>query len=242
MPKMSAKNTIWLINGYVFSTYFSSFSVEQDAGKISVMGFTDGSDNFVPGMPAAMINGDAFWDSAANKTHLTLSSLPSGNVTLIPEGYSLGAPTISLPFMLGNYNPKGSPKDAIQIGTLAFESYGDNFGIENGVALSHGTITATTTETGVLDPTNAAVTAECSGTLHIWGACATDTYVVKIQHSTSLGSGYADLITFTLNGSAIGTERIAVASGTINKYRRVVATRTGSAGDSFGFSVHFQHQ
>jgi len=118
-------------------------------------------------------------------------------------------------------------------------SYGNNEGVEDGYALAHGTITATTTGTGFDDLTDAAATAKSAGALHVWGATTTDTYVVKIQHSTSLGSGYSDLITFTLDGSALGSERVAVASGTVNRYRRVVATRTGSAGDSFGFSVHF---
>lgn len=242
MPKTAAKNCVILINGYVFSTYFTAYNVEADAGKIDVTGFTDGSQNFVPGMPTAHIDGDVLWDSAAAKTHAALKSMPTGYVSLLPEGSTLGNPSISLPFMQANYNPKGTPTEAIQLGTLNFESYGNNVGVENGVSLQHGTITTTTTGTGVLDPSDAAVTATCSATLHIWTATLTDTYVVKVQHSTAVASGYADLITFVLDGTAIGAERIAVASGTINKYRRILATRTGVAADPFGFSVVFQHQ
>ena len=54
----------------------------------------------------------------------------------------------------------------------------------------------------------------------------TDTYVIKIQHAATLPT-YADLITFTLPGTARGSERIAVA-GTVNQYTRCQATRTGS--------------
>jgi hypothetical protein len=167
--------------------------------------------------------------------------MPTGYVTLIPGGYVAGNPSISMPFMQGNYNPKGKPDAAIEIGTLDFEVYGGDAFVETGWMLQHGTITNTTTTTGIDDPTDALVTAACSATLHIWQACAADTYVVKVQHSTALSTGYADLITFTANGSAITAERQAVASGVVNKYRRVVATRTGSAGNTFGFSVHFQH-
>ena len=242
MPKISAKNGVILISGYNFSTYFNSFEVNSDANKVDVTGFGDGSQNFIPTVPSATINGNVFWDSAANKTHLALASRPTGQVTIMPEGYALGNPTISLPFMQGNYNPKGAPNAALEIGTLNFESYGNNYGVEHGWALAHGSITTTTTGTGFDDPSGAAVTAACSGTLHIWSATSTDTYVIKIQHSTTLGSGYADLVTFTLNGTSLGAERIAVASGTVNRYRRVLATRTGSAGDTLGFSVHFNHQ
>jgi hypothetical protein len=185
---------------------------------------------------------DMLWDSDASKVHAALGSPTTGLCTLIPEGYTLGTPTINLPFMQSNYSPQGKPDGILSVGSLALESYGVNVGIENGVALAHGTITNTTTGTGVLDPTNAAVTAACWGTLHCYGTpLAADTYTVVIEHSTAVSSGYATLMTFTLTGSTRGAERIVVASGTINKYRRVVATRTGSAGNSFGFSVHFAH-
>ena len=64
------------------------------------------------------------------------------------------------------------------------------------------------------------------GYVQILTPTTTDTYVIKIQHATTLPT-YSDLITFTLNGTARGAERIAVA-GTINRYVRCQATRTGS--------------
>jgi hypothetical protein len=69
--------------------------------------------------------------------------------------------------------------------------------------------------------------------------CAADTYVVKVQDCATVGGSYEDLITFTANGSALTSERQTAASGTINKFIRVLATRTGSAGNSFGYSVHY---
>jgi hypothetical protein len=242
MTKYSGKNAIVLINGYNFSTFASSFETMQDAGKIDVTGFTDGSQNFIPGLPSATINANLFWDSTANSVHAALASPTTGNVTIMPLGYTLGNPTLSMPFMQGNYSPNGTPTGAVTVGTLAFESYGGTSrGVENGQALAHATITNTTTGTGFIDESGAAVTAVCSGTLHIWTPCAADTYAVTIEHSDSLATGYSTLITFTLNGSARASERIVVASGSVKPYRRVVATRTGAAGNQFGYSVHFAH-
>jgi hypothetical protein len=241
MPKISAKNTVVLINGYEFSTYYSSFDIENSANPVNVTGFTDTSANFIPSIPSGKISGNVFWDSAVAKTHAALKSMPTGYVTLIPEGYVLGNSSISMPFMAGNYGAKGKPDAALEIGGLDFETYGSDAKVEVGWMLQHGTTTTTLTGTPVLDPTDAAVTAACSATLHIWTACAADTYVVKVQHCATSGGVYADLVTFTANGSAITAERGTVASGTINKYRRVLATRTGTAGNTFGFSVHFQH-
>lgn len=240
--KTAAKNTVILVGGYNFSTYFASFEGENNSNPKDVTGFGDQSKNSIPTISTARLGGTAWWDSATAKTHLILSAMPSAHVTVIPEGYSLGTYSISMPFMSNKYMPKGSPDTEISIGKLEFESRGSNAGLESGVMLAHNTITTTETGTGVLDPSGGAVTAACSATLHIWDTVATDTYVIKVQHSTLLGSGYADLITFTATGASLTSERIAVASGTINKYRRVIATCTGSAGETLGYSVHFQHQ
>ena len=244
MAKVSAKDAIILMGGYNFSTYAMNYEAPDEVDAVDVTGFTDGSHNFIPGQKLAKLTCNMLWDSAAAKTVAVLKALPwtsNANITIIPEGYVLGNASISMPFLQANFGPAGDPASAISAGSIAFLSRGDNAGVEHGYALAHGTITSTTTGTGFDDISGGAVTAACAGTLHIWTACATDTYVVKIQHSTALGSGYADLVTFTKDGSAIGSERVTVASGTVNRYRRVLATRTGSAGDSFGFSVHFWH-
>lgn len=241
MPKIAAKNATILVNGYNFSTYFTAYEASNSVNPRDVTGFGDGCKNFIPTIRSGKITGSALWDSAAAKTHLILKSLPTGHVTIIPETYTVGVNSVSLPFMLNNYNPQGKPDDAIRLGSLNFEAYGSNVGVEEGWVLQHASITSTTTSTGVLDPENAALTTTCSATLHVWSATATDTYVIKVQHSTD-NSTYADLITFTANGTSLTSERIAVASGTVNKYRRVVATRTGAAGNTLGFTVHFQRQ
>lgn len=241
MSKFAAKNAIILINGYNFSTYASSFETASGVNPIDVTGFTDDSQNFIPGPLSGSIKANLLWDSTAGSVHTALGSPTTGNVTVIPEGYTIGIGSYSMPFVQAQYGAKGDPASAVQVGQIEFMSYGDNAGVEFGNMLQHGTITNTTSTTGVLDVTDDAVTAECAMTLHIYTACADDTYEIKVEHSDTLGSGYDTLGTFTLDGSAIGSERITVASDTINKYRRVTATRTGSAGNTLGFSVHFWH-
>ncbi len=242
MAKISAKNAVVLIKGYNFSTYATAYEGEHTPGLIDVTGFGDGGQNFIPGLPTGKINVSMLWDNTATVgAPLVITAGGTGNVTIIPEGYSLGAQSISMPYVMANYSPSGEPAGALQLGTFEMNGYGAGFvGVERGVMLAHQTITSTTTTTGVDDPTGAAVTAFSAATLHIWTKCAADTYVVKVQHSTD-DNTYADLLTFTLNGSALASERILVSSGTVNRYRRVVATRTGAAANPFGFSVHFWH-
>lgn len=240
MSKVSAKNTIIVANGYKLSTYATAYEASQEVMPVDVTSFAEGFKNNVPGLVTAKVNATMFWDSTNGAVHTALAGLANGYVTIIPEGYVVGNPSLSMPYMQANYSPKGQVDGAIEVGQVAFENYGTTNGVEHGWALAHATITNTNTGTAVLDPANAAVTKACSGTLHIWTATSTDTYVIRIQHSAD-NSTWATLLTFTLDGTALGSERITVASGTVNKYRRVVATRTGSAGDSLGFTVHFFH-
>jgi hypothetical protein len=242
MAKISAKNSIILINGYNFSTYATAYEASHDTGMIDVTGFTEGGQNFIPGLPVGHLSADVLWDSTATVgIHAVLASMPNGAITILPEGYVLGNPSISMPFTQGNYSPSGEPAGAVKAGTLNFEAYGGtNVGVEAGWVLAHETIAATTTGTGFVDPAGAHVHGICGGTLHIWTPCASDTYVVKIQHCATIGGAYADLITFTANGSARTVERQVIATGQIEQYRRVLATRTG-AGQNFGYTVHFWH-
>ena len=53
------------------------------------------------------------------------------------------------------------------------------------------------------------------------------TWAFKIQHSPD-NAAWADLMTFTINGSAIASEQ-KVVTGTIDRYTRFVATRTSGS-------------
>jgi hypothetical protein len=243
MAKVSGKNAIILINGYNYSTYGTSLAVESSSGMVDVTGFTDQGQNFIPGLRTTKMAIDFLWDATATVgIHAVLGALPNGCVTVLPEGWALGNTSISMPFTLGNYSPAGEPAGALQAGTLAFEAYGaTNQGLESGWVLAHATITDTTTGTGFVDPAGAHVHGICGATLHIWDVCATDTYVIKVQHCATIGGAYADLVTFVATGAALTVERQVIATGQIEQYRRVLATRTGAAAQTLGYTVHFWH-
>ena len=173
MSKVSGKNSIILIGGHNYSTYATAYDGMNDNGMIDVTGFTDGGQNFIPGLPSATMNINMLWDSTATVgTHAVLSAFPQAHVTLIPDGYAVGNQSLSMPFVQGNYMPQGNPAGAIELGQLNFMGRGENVGLEQGWALQHATITDTATSTPVDDPSGGAVTAACSGTIHIWTACA----------------------------------------------------------------------
>lgn len=241
MAKKAGKDAVILIGGYRLSSFASQYEVEYNANPIDVTGFGDGWSNYIPGEFGGQMSLDMYWDSAANSSNAALQTLAKHCVSIIPEGFTLGTPALSMYAEHGNWKPSAAPGDALTVGGVVFQTSGVDGGPLPGIALHHATITDTTSDTGFVDPTDGAVTQRCIGILHIWTPCAADTYAVVIEHSTALGSGYAPLITFTANGSTRTSEYKAVASGTINKYRRVVCTRTGTAGNDFGATVLFWH-
>ncbi len=82
-------------------------------------------------------------------------------------------------------------------------------------------ISATTTGTSV--DNGAASTLGAHANLHVLVSSG-GTWSLKIQHSTD-DSNWSDLITFTATGNSVTSERKTV-SGTINRYSRVLLTRT----------------
>lgn len=241
MAKQSAKNGLVLIGGYNFSAQSLQWDSVLNSNPSDVTGFGDGSHNSINGLKSGEMTVNMLWDSS-DKTELMEPTTMAANVTIVPGGYSLGAVSLSMPFYQANSDISGAASgDAIQAGSVKFVNRG-TAGLELGQILHHSAVTVSTTDTGVTDPNQALqeITAKCAGVLHVWQACAADTYAVEIQESTD-DVTYATLISFTLNGSALGSERVERASANLEPYRRVVATRTGGAGDSFGFSVHFWH-
>lgn len=238
MAKITAKNAILLVNGYNLSSWGSSYEVPTEIDPVEVTGFGDGSKNYTPGMKSGHIAMDMMWDKDAAAVHAVLKTPSTGIVSLMPEGYALGNPSFSLPYMQANYLPGANVSEHIKVGSIVFESYGVNVGVEHGIALAHATITDTTTGVGVLV---GAGTFACYCVLHIWDTVSSDSYVITVEEADTLGGAYTNVATFTLNGQALNAERILVASAARKAYMRAVATRTGAAGDTLGYSVLFAH-
>lgn len=91
-----------------------------------------------------------------------------------------------------------------------------------GVVLFNDALTATTNGSSV--DNGAATSAGLHANLHIT-VTGSGNYAFKIQHSTD-NSTWVDLVSFTITGGALASEHVSV-SGTVNRYLRGVATRTG---------------
>ena len=107
-----------------------------------------------------------------------------------------------------------------------------------GVALAVP-VDITNTTTGSNVDNGAASSNGGAAFLHILQAAATDTYTIVVEGSATgaFAGEESTLGTFSLDASAIGSERLAL-SGSIPQYLRYKATRTGSAGDTVRLAIN----
>lgn len=241
MPKTSSKNAYLLIGGSQLSPMASAYEVDYNNTAIEVTGFTDGWQNFIPGIMSGQMSVNMYWNEAANSVHDALHDLDKKAVSIFPEGSAEGNWGFTMWADNSNYQPQGNPDSAITVGSIVFQAASADGGPMPCQLLMDGTITTTTSSTATKDVTDADITARCAGVLHIYTAPANDRYAIVIQSSSAEAGSYTDLVTFTLNGSAIGSEVVHVASSTFKEWWKVTATRTGAGNENFGFAVAFWH-
>lgn len=227
------------IDGYSLTAKISNVAPNNAFTEVEVSGY--GQDkNYLAGQGDGTLVIDGFFDATANQTHDALKTLASGdNAQIVTVAYGnnaapvAGDATITLRGNQMNYQTIPAKDGAIAV-KATIRPAADYPIPEFGVLLDDATITQDGSSTAV---NNGASSANGGvGYLHILGLSSGDSIVVKIQHSSD-NNTYADLITFTLDGSAIGGERITVA-GTVDQYLKATYDVTG-ASISFPLAVAF---
>lgn len=131
MAKISAKGAVISVDDSAgtprnISSDCVSYEIEQDAGKIEVSGFGDGSMNYIPGLPVQGISLTVKWNTAATTGARTvlqgiLLSATSKTVSITPES---GGQAFSGEFMLDGLPVTGTPTGDITLGTVHFSPMG----------------------------------------------------------------------------------------------------------------------
>ena len=131
MAKFSAKGAVITIDNAAgspqdVSTDVTSFEIQEDAGNLDVTGFTDGSKNYIPGLPVKGITFEFMYDTHTTSGATTilkgiLNSNTSKTVTVKPES---AGQTLSGEFMLDALTTKGTPDGSLQHGTCHFSVMG----------------------------------------------------------------------------------------------------------------------
>jgi hypothetical protein len=197
-----------------------------------------------PGLMEGTVNLDAHFDSttgrliqvitdAANDGVAGVGGVDNGLlVSILPEGDTLGAPAFFAATDLESFEVESEVDDRVQV---SLEAAADTT-VDFGVSLhALGAETADTDHTSVDQV--AATTNGGAAILHVTSVSASDSVVVKVQHSVD-DSVWADLLTFT-SASAAGSERVETAQGvTVNRYVRASTDVTGSS-VSISYQMNF---
>jgi hypothetical protein len=229
MSKRIGKFTKIWVDGYQLTTTSNAFSTAHTGQENEAGGYTQDM-SYLIGRDDGTINLAGFFSEDTHPTHTALEALVGipDNQFLVSAAIganttpTLGDPTFHLLSGESQYTVS-TPLNGVVGVTAAFKAKG--YPIEYGRLLGDATIT-TDTDGSSLD--HGASTDEGGvGFLHITGLSSGDTIVVKIQDSAD-NSNWADLITFTVDGSALASERIAV-TGTVDRYLRATYDVTGAS-------------
>lgn len=129
MAKISAKGAVITINSQNFSTYCTSYEIEWAQDVIEVTGFTDGWQNYIPGIPIVGFTLDIHWEKTASTgvfAILKAMMTTAATCSIVPEA---SGQTFSGTFMVDGIHPQGSASSgAIMMGSVHFSASGVTLG------------------------------------------------------------------------------------------------------------------
>jgi hypothetical protein len=227
---------IW-IEGYELATRTSDVTFPRAHDEVEVSGY--GQDKqYLAGQAESSVALDGYLDDAAGGTHAALKDLASGDASQIVS-VALGAnadPTTGDPTFHLDANQMKYESHPVRGGATAVhaEWKSRDFALEYGTLLYRGA--ATTDADGAAVDNGAGTVDGGAGYMHVTGLSAGDAITAKVQHSTN-NSDWDDLVSFTLDGSALDGQRVAV-SGTVNRYLRADWTVSGTS-ISFPIGISF---
>ena len=233
MTAQKGLDTHILIDGYNLTTKASNVQAVFAFDEAEESGYSQHHSQ-IKGQASGQMTLDGYFDKTTASIHTILSQLLDDTEMSLLLGNNatptLGDAVLSMQANQSNYDILPNLAEIIAVNAIFNQKGGSSFNV--GKLLKFGTETATGNGSS-LD--NSASTANGAvGYCHLYGVSASDTITVKIQDSAN-DSTWADLITFTLDGSAVGSERIAV-TGTIDRYVRAIWTIGGTA-PSFDLAV-----
>lgn len=228
-----------LVGGYELTGDSNRISIEDKRDLYDVTAFSDAVHNFVPGKRTITMEHAGYLNSAVARSHPVLRANTLQGVVSVLLGANtapvIGNPTYSLDTVQTQYSTLPEMAKFVPF-NAKFANRGERGGW--GVALAvPSTITNSTTGSGV--DNGAASSKGGAAVLHILQIPTPDTYTIIVEGATNSGfsTGLVTLATFTLNGSALGSERISI-SGSLPQFTRFKATRTGSAGNGLRLAVN----
>jgi len=229
-----------LVDGYQLTGDSNRVTVDEKRQMHDMSAFEDVVHNFISGRRQSNLEHAGYFNPAAAASHPVLKDMALSGVVSVFLGLNAmpvgGNPAYSLSVLQGHYKTmpeinKGVPFIAKFANRGQLGGWGTILGAPQNAVF-------TNTANGSAVDNGAQTTNGGAAYLHVLDTSGTDTYTIIVEGSTTVGfASPTTLATFTLNGTQLGSERVAIA-GTIPQYTRWKATHTaGSAGDSTTIAV-----
>ena len=132
--KVSAKNAVITLTdptvARTISTSVRSFTINESSGMVDVTGFTDGGQNFVPGLPVHDVTLDLIYDSTASTGVMTVlrairTAGTACTLTIKPETTGLTLTFVCFP---DSIPVTATPAGSLDIGSVKFVQMGSTAG------------------------------------------------------------------------------------------------------------------
>jgi hypothetical protein len=228
-----------LVDGYELTGDSHQMNFQDSRDLLEKTAFQDAVHHFLPGQVLSRLVHNGFLNADSARSHPVLKGVAVDGVVSVLLGQNaapaVGDPTYSLVVQQEHYQAMAQSGQIVPF-TANFPNRGDQSGWGTALA-APVTFTDTTTGSGV--DHGAASSNGGAAFLHVLQAAGSDTYTLTVEGADDSGFSVnlTTLATFSLDASVLGSERVAMA-GSIPRYTRFKAVRSGSAGDTVKIAVN----
>ncbi|MEO1643551.1 MAG: hypothetical protein AAFR67_00075 [Chloroflexota bacterium] len=229
-----------LVDGYDLTGDHNKIVVNDVRKMLATPVFGEAVEKYIPGQRQPKLEHNGYLNPAAGRSHPVLNGVLVDGVVSVLLGQNtapaVGDPIYNLMTQQEQYasNPMVGSDEGSVVPFAAMFSNRRGARAGWGVALAVPVDISDSTNGATVD-NGAESTNGGAAFLHILTAPASDTYSIEVEGSSN-GSTWGNIATFTLDGSAIGSDVLAL-NGTLPRYLRYKATRSGSAGDTLRLAV-----
>jgi hypothetical protein len=225
-----------LVAGYDLTGDHNKIVIDDKRKLLAANVFGDAVEKYVPGQRQPKLQHSGYFNPDSARSHPVLNGVAVDGVVSVLMGQNadpvVGDPVYNLLTQQEMYQTNAQFGEVIPFSANFSPRIGMDAGW--GVALAVP-VSFTNTITGSSVDNGAASSNGGAAFLHILQAAASDTYAIVVESSPD-NSAWSTLATFTLNASALGSERLSLPTS-IPRYLRFKATRTGSAGDTVRLAI-----
>ena len=227
MAKQTGMGCALYFNGSDLSGDTQSFDIHGGPATIDVTDITEFAFERRGGQRSSEINWVSFLDPAVGAEHDVLS--PQAGLdsiaTVLIGPVAIGCPALAQNGKQTNYDGTRTQPGEI---TFGVNDVSQGFSQEWGVSLTAGKRTDGGATAGAFYDNVAGFAFGAQAYLQVFAFSGTDV-TVKVQHATTSGGAYSDLITFTqITGGAPKAERQSVSNVTsVNEFLKATTVTTG---------------